>query len=276
MLYLTIIGGAFIVWIILVLLFTPHIPYHIEGDVDAFSDHFVHVLESTCQAKLEPGNHIEIFTDGPAFYPAMLETIRTARETINLECYIFKGGEIGDQFIEALAERARAGVRVTVVLDAIGSFGAIRRSAARLRAAGCRLEPYQRITWYRLARLNNRTHRELLVVDGCVAFVGGAGVADWWARSIDGAPPWRDMMARIEGPVVAAIQGVVAENWLECRGEILTGPETYKPSAQRREQPGLRRQELSVRPGHGVAGAAADPGRGRQRDGDHRHPLFPP
>jgi cardiolipin synthase A/B len=228
MLYLTIIGGAFISWLILVVLFAPHIPYHIEADLDATSDHFVNVIESTCLTKLEPGNTIDIFTNGNEFYPAMLEAIRSARETVNMECYIFKMGEIGNQFIEALAERGRAGVRVTVVLDAIGSFGAIRECAALLREAGCRVEPYQRVTWYRLHRLNNRTHRELLVIDGRVAFVGGAGVADWWYKPQKGKPMWRDMMARIEGPVVPAIQGIVAENWIECCGEILTGPNTYK------------------------------------------------
>jgi cardiolipin synthase len=228
MLYLTIIGGAFISWLILVVLFAPHIPYHIEADLDATSDHFVNVIESTCLTKLEPGNTIDIFTNGNEFYPAMLEAIRSARETVNLECYIFKMGEIGNQFIEALAERGRAGVRVTVVLDAIGSFGAIRESAALLREAGCRVEPYQKITWYRFHRLNNRTHRELLVIDGSVAFVGGAGVADWWYKPQKGKPRWRDMMARIEGPVVPTIQGIVAENWIECCGEIWTGPVTYK------------------------------------------------
>lgn len=228
MLYLTILGAAFIGWLVLVMLFTPHIPYHIERELDAASDHFVRVLESTCLATLTSGNRVEIFTDGPRFYPAMLEAIRGARETINMECYIFKKGRIGDAFVEALAERARAGVRVTLVMDAIGSFGAFHASAGPLRAAGCRVEPYQKLTWYRLGRLNNRTHRELLVVDGRAAFVGGAGVADWWARPSKGKPVWRDMMARIEGPVVSQIQGVAAENWLECCGEILTGPETYK------------------------------------------------
>jgi cardiolipin synthase len=229
MLYLTIIGGAFIAWLILVTLFTPHIPYHIEGDLDATSDHFVQVLESTCLTTLKPGNKIEIFTDGSSFYPAMLDAIRSACETVNMECYIFKKGEIGDKFIAALAERGRAGVRVTVVMDAIGSFGAFHQSARPLREAGCRVEPYQKMTWYRLGRLNNRTHRELLVIDGRIAFAGGAGVADWWAKPTKGKPMWRDSMARIEGPVVSHIQGVVAENWLECCGEILTGPETYKP-----------------------------------------------
>jgi cardiolipin synthase len=231
--YLTFIGGAFIAWLILVVLFTPHIPYHIEGEVDATSDHFIDVLESTCQTRLTEGNTIEIFTNGTAFYPAMLEAIRSAQETVNLECYIFKKGEVGDQFIAALTERARAGVRVTVVMDAIGSFGAFRKTRKPLREAGARVKAYQRITWYRLGRLNNRTHRELLVVDGAVAFVGGAGIADWWAKPMKGKPAWRDMMARIEGPIVPDIQGIVAENWLECCGEILTGVETYKPRGPR-------------------------------------------
>ncbi len=229
MAYLTLIGGVFIAWLILVLLFTPHIPYYIEMRIDGTSDHFIHVLESTCHTSLKPANRIEIFTNGDQFYPAMLAAIAGAAETINFECYIFKKGAIGQCFIDAFRERARAGVRVTIVMDAIGSFGAFHESARPLREAGCRVEPYQRMRWYSLARLNNRTHRELLVVDGATAFVGGAGVADWWAGSFKGKPMWRDMMARMEGPIVSDIQGVVAENWLECCGEILTGPETYKP-----------------------------------------------
>jgi cardiolipin synthase A/B len=229
MLYLTIVGAGFIAWLIVTTLFTPHVPYHLEGDIDACSDHFIRVLESTCQTHLDAGNRVDILTNGDTFYPAMLQAIRGATETINMECYIFKRGEIGGMFIEALSERARAGVRVTLVMDAIGSFGAFRESAKPLQAAGCRVAAYQRFTWYRLGRLNNRTHRELLVVDGTVAFVGGAGVADWWWKSHRGKPMWRDVMARIEGPVVSDIQGVVAENWMECWGEILTGAETYKP-----------------------------------------------
>src|SRR3954471_19397199 len=110
MFYLTLIGIAFIAWLILATLFTPHIPYHIERDLDATSDHFVRVLESTCLVTLTSGNRIEVLTNGDTFYPAMLAAIRSARETINMECYIFKGGHVGDQFVEALSERARAGV----------------------------------------------------------------------------------------------------------------------------------------------------------------------
>jgi cardiolipin synthase len=229
MLYLTIIGGAFLVWLILAVLFTPHIPYHIEADIDATSDHFIHVLESICQTHLEQGNRVEVLTNGDIFYPAMLDAVRRARETVHLEAYIFKQGEVADLMIEALAERAKAGVRVLIVMDAIGSFGAYRATRARLEASGCRVAAYQRFAWYRLHRLNNRTHRELLIVDGDIAFVGGAGIADWWLKPHGGRPRWRDTMVRIDGPVVSDVQGIFAENWLECCGEILVGPETYKP-----------------------------------------------
>src|SRR3989442_7491330 len=210
MLYLTIIGGAFVAWLILVVLFTPGIPYHIEAEVDPRSDHFIRVLESTAHSALKQDNKVDILTNGSAFYPSMLEAIRGARETINLECYIFKKGEIGDAFIEALSERARAGVRVTIVMDAVGSFGAVHRSAKPLRQAGCRVEPYRRMRWYSLARLNNRTHRELLDVDGRVAFAGGAGIADCGKKPRRGKPRWRATTDRPEGPVVPAIQGVRA------------------------------------------------------------------
>lgn len=227
--YLTILGAAFLAWMVLVALFAPHIPYHIEREIDVTSAYFVRMIESTCQTKLEGGNTIEILTDGSAFYPAMLEAIRGAQETINMECYVMEAGEVRDRFVSALSERGRAGVRVTLVMDAVGSLGAFRSTARPLRAAGCRVEPYQGLSWHRLARLNNRTHRELLVVDGRIAYVGGAGIADRWLKPVGRKPAWRDMMARVEGPVVASILGIVAENWLDCTGEILTGPDIYKP-----------------------------------------------
>jgi cardiolipin synthase len=120
---------------------------------------------------------------------------------------------------------------VTIVVDAIGSLSFWGRPLRRLRKAGCRVQSYQQLRWYSLARLNNRTHRELLVIDGKVAFMGGAGIADWWVypsfKRLRWHKPWRDTMVRVEGPVVAALQGVAAENWLECCGEILTGPEYF-------------------------------------------------
>lgn len=230
--WLSTAGAVFLVWLVLVFLFTPGINYHLARRTSVHADDFLYTLQSTCQAALHHGNQVSIFTNGPQFYPAMLEAIRSATRSINLECYILQPGRIADQFIEALSERARLGVNVTVVVDAIGSFNLWGRPVKRLREAGCRIESYQRLEWHRLHRLNNRTHRELLIVDGRTAFIGGAGVADWWAYPVKGARPWRDTMARIEGPIVAALQGVAAENWLECCGEIMTGPD-YFPNLER-------------------------------------------
>jgi len=230
MTYIALIGAAFLIWFVIVVLFTPALNYRVRKELPVGSHDFVHVLQAICQTVLHGGNRIDVFTNGDRFYPAMLDAIRGAAVSVTLECYIFDGGTVSGLFVEALAERARAGVPVTVVIDALGSSGLPRVSRERLREAGCRLERYQPITWFRLARLNNRTHREILVVDGRVAFVGGAGIADWWHREhAKDQRGWRDTMVRLEGPVVAAIQGVFAENWLECGGEILTGREFFPP-----------------------------------------------
>jgi cardiolipin synthase A/B len=228
MTWLTVAGGVFLVWLVLVFLFTPGINYHLSQRTSVHDKDFLYTLQSTCQAALHHGNRVTLFTDGPAFYPAMLEAIRGAKRSINMECYIFESGKVGREFIDALSERSRNGVNVTIVVDAIGSFSLWGRPVSRLRAAGVRIMSYQALRWHSLHRINNRTHRELLVVDGRTAFIGGAGVADWWREPTGRRQrPWRDTMARIEGPVVAAIQGVAAENWLECCGEILTGRDFF-------------------------------------------------
>jgi cardiolipin synthase len=225
--WLSIAGALFLVWLVVVFLFTPGINYHLARRTSVHSDDFLYTLQSTCQAALHHGNRVTVFTNGAEFYPAMLDTIRSATRSVHVECYIFQPGRIADQFIEALSERARLGVTVTVVVDALGSFNLWGRPLRRLRDAGCRVESYQQFEWHRLARLNNRTHRELFITDGRVAFIGGAGIADWWMYPQKKKQPWRDTMARVEGPIVAALQGVAAENWLECCGEIITGPEYF-------------------------------------------------
>ena len=217
------VGVAFVVWFVLVSFFTPRIDYRISAAPQLDGDEFRHVVQATCQAAVVPGNRIEILTNGSRFYPSMLDAIRTAMASINLEAYIFEPGDSAERFIDALVERARAGIEVRVVLDSIGSSRMGGQPVRRLRSAGCQVHFYQSISLYRLHRLNNRTHRELLVVDGSVAFTGGAGVADWWVKAGSWGPVWRDTMTRFEGPIVTALQGVFAENWLEASGEILIG-----------------------------------------------------
>ena len=231
MFWLAIIGATIICWTLVVVLFTPAIAYHLRERVPVGTPEFLRMLRAICQTTVHGGNRMDVFTNGPNFYPAMIEAIRAAQHSVNLECYIFMPGQVADAFVDALAERARAGVVVSLVADAIGSLWLFGKPVRKLREAGCRVNTYQALRWYSLARLNNRTHRELLVIDGKVAFMGGAGVADWWAHPHKGRPHWRDTMVRVEGPAVASIQGVFVENWLECCGEVLTG-EAYFPTLQ--------------------------------------------
>ena len=235
MFWLSVAGGIFLIWLVFVFLFTPGINYRLAQRTSIHSPDFLYTLQSTCQAALHHGNHVTVFTNGVAFYPAMLQAITEATRSINMELYIFQPGKIANQFVAELSAKARQGVTVTIVVDALGSLSLWGRPVSRLRKAGCRIESYQRVRWYSLARLNNRTHREMLIIDGKVAFIGGAGIADWWVypslKRLRWHKPWRDTMARVEGPVVAALMGVAAENWLECCGEILTGPD-YFPTLQ--------------------------------------------
>src|SRR5687768_2871367 len=139
----TYIGLAFVSWLVLVLLFTPRIDYRVTAPLRPDSDDFVRVVQSVCQAPIHHENRVEIFTNGAQFYPAMRDAIRAAEVSINLEAYIFQPGDAADMLVEAMVERAKAGVDVRVVLDAIGS-ARLRNTAARaLHERGCRVAFYQ-------------------------------------------------------------------------------------------------------------------------------------
>jgi cardiolipin synthase len=153
----------------------------------------------------------------------MLAAVRAAKKTINLEFYIYWDGEIGRVFAEALAERARAGVEVKVILDAVGSAQMSRSMIDFLMRNGVDVEWYHPLRWYTLSRFNHRTHRKLLIVDGAIGFSGGVGIADEWLGDADSRDHWRDTMVRVEGPVVTQMQFAFMDNWVKSRGEILTG-----------------------------------------------------
>lgn len=130
-------GVVFLAWLILVFLFAPHINSHLAQRTSVHSDDFLYTLQSTCRAALHHGNRVDIFTNGPEFYPAMLDAIRS----INMERYIFQRGRIADRFIDALADRARLGVNVTLVVDAIGSFKLWGKPLRRLREPAAASRP---------------------------------------------------------------------------------------------------------------------------------------
>ena len=177
------------------------------------------------------GNHVVNLENGVEIFPAMLDAIRQARRTINFETYIYWSGEIGREFVAALAERARAGVEVQVLIDWAGSQKMDPALLAELKAAGAKVERYHPLEWYHLARMNNRTHRKLLVVDGQVGFTGGVGIADNWGGNADSPDHWRDSHYRIEGPAVAQMQAAFLDNWIKTTGAVLQG-EGYFPALQ--------------------------------------------
>jgi cardiolipin synthase len=175
------------------------------------------------------GNQVELLRNGDEIFPAMLEAIRHARKSITFETYIYWSGEIGREFTEALSERARAGVKVHVMLDFLGSIKLDEKQLEAMRAAGVRLQRYHKPAWWKLARLNNRTHRKLLVVDGRIGFTGGVGIADKWNGHAQDPDHWRDSHFRVEGPVVGQIQAVFMDNWTKATGVVLDGDDYFPP-----------------------------------------------
>ena len=185
------------------------------------------------------GNRVQALQNGDEIFPAMLGAIRGARETITFETYIYWSGDIGQKFSDALCERAKAGVKVHVLLDWVGTGKIEKKFLDDLQAAGVEVERYHPLRWYNIARINNRTHRKLLVVDGRIGFTGGVGIADLWTGHAQSKDHWRDSHYQIEGPAVAQMQAAFTDNWIKTRAKVLFGPEYFpelKPVGDSRAQ----------------------------------------
>lgn len=220
----------------LLVLAEPGLRYAVNDTLPPPGGHeLLGLLAALADAPVGRATRLEVMPDGHNFYPAMLEAIARAERSVHLEAYVFRRSAVAKRFVAALTERARAGVRIRVVVDAIGSWSTPDRSFADLRTAGGCVAWYQPVRWYTLKRFNNRTHRELLIVDGQTAFIGGAGVASWWDEPQADLPAWRDVMVQVQGPVVSSLQAVFAENWLESTGELLADADSFPDC--RAEQP---------------------------------------
>ena len=192
---------------------------------------FRRAIGSLLGPPLVGGNRAQELINGDQIFSAMLTAIQGAKQTITFETYIYWSGHIGNQFAAALSERARAGVKVHVLLDWLGSAKIDESMLDGMRAAGVEIRKFHKPNWYNLTRLNNRTHRKLLVVDGMTGFTGGVGIAPKWTGNGQDADHWRDSHFKIEGPVVAQMQAVFMENWLKVTGEVMHG-EDYFPAIQ--------------------------------------------
>ncbi|MGY3265059.1 cardiolipin synthase [Lysobacter sp. HA35] len=178
-----------------------------------------------------PGNKITVLQNGDEIFPAMLEAIRGAKTTITFETYIWWEGKIAADFSQALCERAKAGIEVNVTVDWAGSIKMDSSMLKNMQDCGVRIERYRPLHWYNLGRLNNRTHRKLLVVDGSIAFTGGVGIGDPWLGHAQDPDHWHDLHFRIEGPVVSQVQAAFNDNWIKTTGHVLNGAK-YFPAVQ--------------------------------------------
>ncbi|MBA2548455.1 MAG: cardiolipin synthase B [Burkholderiaceae bacterium] len=169
------------------------------------------------------GNRVETLLNGDQIFPSMLNAINGAQRTIDFETYIYWSGEIGKRFAEALSARARAGVKVNVLVDWLGSQKMDSDSIEKMKQAGVDFRQYRPLRWYDLGRVNHRTHRKLLIVDGRIGFTGGVGIADNWTGNAQDPEHWRDNHYRLEGPAVAQMQAAFMDNWTKVSGLVLHG-----------------------------------------------------
>lgn len=203
--------------------------FGLDHDFPIHCDEFLSTIAGATGEPLLSGNRVDVLQNGEQFYPAMLDAIADARASVTIEAYIYWAGEIGLQFARALSDKAREGVPVKILLDAVGSATIGEEILKTLESGGCQLAWYNRIRWYTIGRFNHRTHRKSLIIDGRIGFTGGAGIADVWLGHAQSPAHWRDTQIRIEGPAVVPLQTGFAQNWLQTTGELISGPEFYPP-----------------------------------------------
>jgi len=199
----------------------------LDHEFSVEDDEFLTTMAGSTGIPFYEGNTIEILNNGDEFYPAMLQAIASAQCSVTIEAYIYWAGNIGRRFADALAERAKAGVGVKILLDAVGSATIGDEILETLEKGGCQLAWYNPVRPYSIGRFNHRTHRKSLIIDGRLAFTGGAGIADHWLGHAEDDKHWRDIQIKIDGPAVIPLQTGFSQNWLQSTGEIVTGFEFY-------------------------------------------------
>src|SRR5713101_5174840 len=175
--------------------------------------------------EMVPYNRAAVLENGDRTFAAVFEAIGEARESVNVELYIFNQGSLGTEFSRALSERARAGIEVRLLVDGFGSSLGVL--ADEMRTAGVRVAVYKPLRIYSLDRVGHRTHRRILVVDGQIGFSGGFAIDDRWRGDARGPTEWRETNIRVEGPVVSQLQRVFFEDWVHTTGEVLHGGKQF-------------------------------------------------
>ena len=202
--------------------------YRFDPDYGVESPQFLRSLDAL-GTEMVPGNAALLLENGEEIFPSMEAAIRAAQLSVNLESYIFDHGQVATRVAVAMSERARAGVEVRLLVDGFGSSLGPLQDA--LEAAGVKVHVYKPLKIYSIDRVGNRTHRRILTVDGRVGFCGGVGIDDRWKGDARNPSEWRDTMIRVEGPVVAQLQHIFAQDWVHTTGEVLHGDRQFPPIA---------------------------------------------
>jgi cardiolipin synthase len=206
--------------------------YQLRGErLDVSDREFLRAAESLTAAPISDGNDAELLINGDRIFPAFLETIERAERTVNLLTYVYWRGDIARDVAGLLCRRAREGIEVNVLLDWVGTAKMDSALIDDMRDAGVDVAKFRPLKPYAVRRLNNRTHRKLLIADGRVGMTGGVGIAEEWTGNAQDPDHWRDTHVRVRGPVVRHLQGAFAENWLEATGDALVG-ENYLPDLE--------------------------------------------
>ena len=184
---------------------------------------FEHTMQLFTGATLHGGNEVRVLVNGNETYPTLWEDLRGARQSITLQTYFCKSGEMADTLAEIIIERARAGVRVLFLFDAFGAQDLTDEYLDRLREAGVRVASFRPVHWYSLHKAQHRSHIRVVVVDGSIGYTGGFGIDDNWYGDGQADDEWRDTNVRFIGPAVAQLQATFAAGWVEATGELITG-----------------------------------------------------
>lgn len=179
-------------------------------------------MAGVTQGTIVGGNSIELLQNG-AFWDRLFEDLEKAQKTINLETFLSKEGELTRRLTELACRKAKEKVQVRMMLDGSGGKNYGKKDIKKLREADVKVYKYHPITFRNLGILNNRDHRKLVIIDGRVGYIGGHCIVDTWLGNAEDRKHFRDISARVEGPVVAQLQSAFAENWIEETGEVIGG-----------------------------------------------------
>ena len=212
--------------------FTRPVHYKIDSTFGVSDAQFTRAISDLLGQPIIPGNKITTYCNGDEIFPAMLQAIGGAKKSVTFETYIYWAGHVGREFTDALSERARAGVKVEVLIDSFGGGKLSKSYFDELKDAGVEVHKYHAFYPYDIytyEQVNHRTHRKLMVIDGAIGFTGGVGIADLWDGHAQDPHHWRDNHYRIDGPGVAQIQAAFADNWMQTTGVVIEGDDYFPP-----------------------------------------------